>query len=306
MKAKIFFNKVFLLSLFFLSIINSGYPQDASINNSNAIKVADVIYMISDYGCNIGIVTGKDGLLIIDSGNEETANKMDSSILAISDLSIKYLLNTHMHFDHVGGNKILAEKGAIIISNDFTRKHMLSVWEPGIIAGVKLPTIQPYPESYLPKICFDDSLKLYFNSDTIKAFEFKHCHTGRDVIYYFQKANVIYTGDLFLPDGFPGIMIFDGGTINGSIKAIDEILKLCNERTIVIPGHGHLSNRQGLEDYRKLMINSRDIILNLINEGKTLDEIIKLNPIKNLYKGEVSGLTSEIFIHLVYQDLSKK
>jgi len=306
MKAKRLFKKVLPISLWFLSILNWVYAQDNSINNSIAIKVADGIYMISDYGCNIGVMVGKEGLLIIDSGYEETASKMDSSILAISNLPLKYVLNTHMHFDHVGGNKKLAENGAIIISNDFTRKHMLNVWDPGLIAGVKLPTIQPYPESYLPKICFNDYLKLYFNSDTIIAYEFKHCHTGGEVIYYFQKANVIYTGDIFLPDGFPGIMVFDGGTINGSIKAIGEILKLCNEKTIVIPGHGHLSNRQGLEDYHELMINSRDIILKLINEGKTLDEIIKLNPINNLYKGEVSGLTSEIFIHLVYQDLSKK
>jgi glyoxylase-like metal-dependent hydrolase (beta-lactamase superfamily II) len=306
MKAKRLFIKVLPISLWFLSILNWVYAQDNSINNSIAIKVDDGFYMIPDYGCNIGVMVGKEGLLIIDSGYEETASKMDSSILALSNLPLRYVLNTHMHFDHVGGNKKLAEKGAIIISNDFTRKHMLNVWDPGLIAGVKLPTIQPYPESYLPKICFNDSLSLYFNSDTIKAYEFKHCHTGGEVIYYFQKANVIYTGDLFLSEGFPGIMVFDGGTINGSIKAIGEILKMCNEKTIVIPGHGHLSNRQGLEDYHELMINSRDIILKLINEGKTLDEIIKLNPINNLYKGEVSGLTSEIIIHLVYQDLYKK
>jgi len=183
---------------------------------------------------------------------------------------------------------------------------MSTVWDPPLIAGIKYPTIQPYPDSYLPKICFNDSLKLFFNGDTIKAYEYKICHSEGDVIYCFQKANVIHTGDLFLSNGFPVISVYDGGTINGYIKALDEILKLCNEKTIIIPGHGPLSNRQGLEDYRELMIISRDRILNLIKEGKTLDEIIKLDPLKNLYKGGESWLPPKLFIFTVYQDLSKK
>jgi len=146
MKIKRLFKMVLLLSLWFFSPINWVYAQDATINNSIAMKVADGIYMIADFGCNIGVMVGKEGLLIIDSGYEETASKVDSSILAISNLPLKYVLKTHMHLDHVGGNKKLSGRGAIIISNECTRKHMSTVWDPPLIAGIKYPTIQPYPD----------------------------------------------------------------------------------------------------------------------------------------------------------------
>jgi cyclase len=293
------------LSFYFLSFDNWALSQNPVINQ-RITKVGEKIYVLNDNGVNISVMVGHDDLLIIDTGYEDDAFKTDSIIRTISTLPIRYILNTHLHFDHVGGNKILSEEEAVIVANENTRQRMLSEWNMPEILGIKVPVTPPYPEEYLPKICFQDSLKVYFNNEIIKCIHFPTSHSDSDAIYYFPAANLICTGDLFVSDGFAIVDSYSGGTIDGYINAVDNILRICNERTVIIPGHGAVSNRQGLQDYLYMLVESRTRIASLINEGKTVDEVIAADPTKDLFKGVIETLPPRFFVYSVYQDLAKK
>jgi cyclase len=304
MKKRMFNNSMFI-SLWLFSFSSLSLSQNPIISQGYT-KVSEGVYMIRRYACNIAVVLGKDSLLVIDSGYNGYAFKTDSVISTISKLPIKYLLDTHFHYDHVGGNKKLSEKGAVIVAQENTKKRMLIEWNPPEMAGVKYPNLPPYTEEYLPKICFKDSLDLYFNNDIIQCVNLPNAHTDCDVIYIFKKANIIHTGDLFLSNGFPIVDIYSGGSINGYIKAVDNVIKRCDEKTILVPGHGSISNRQGLIDYRDMLFKSRNNIEKLVKEGKTLDEVIAADPTKDLYKGGKSWLAPKVFVYTVYQELLNK
>ena len=141
----------------------------------------------------------------------------------------------------------LAEDGAVIVANENTRKHMLSGWKVPEFQGVKYSPVPPYSVEFLPEICFRDSLNIFFNNDIVKAIHYPNAHSDCDVIFYFQNANVIHAGDLFESNGFPILDVWYGGTIDGYINALDDILDICDENTIIIPGHGAPSNRQGMK-----------------------------------------------------------
>jgi cyclase len=305
MKIKGRWDLLLFLSSFFLTFSSWSLSQ-IPVTNQKVIKVAEKIYVINDNGVNIDLLVGKEGLLIIDTGYEDDASKNDSLIKTISNLPIKYILNTHLHFDHVGGNKKLSEDGAVIVAHENTRQRMLSEWNMPEILGIKAPVTPPYPEEYLPKICFRDSLKVYFNNEIIQCIHFSKSHSDSDVIYYFTESNIIFTGDLFVPNGFAIVDSYSGGTIDGYIRAVDNILKICNERTVIIPGHGAVSNRQGLQDYQYLLAESRTRIANLIKEGKTVDEVIATDLTKDIFKGVLETLPPQFFVYSVYQDLTKK
>jgi glyoxylase-like metal-dependent hydrolase (beta-lactamase superfamily II) len=205
----------------------------------------------------------------------------------------------------VGGNKQLSEAGGTIIANEKTRKRMLSAWDIPEIQGMKYPRISPYSYESLPTICFKDSLKLFFNDEIVQAISYRNAHSDCDVIYYFQGSNIIHTGDLYFSNGLPIIDIFYGGTIDGYIRAIDSILELCNEKTIIVPGHGNVSNNQELKDYRDMLAELKLRILKLIEEGKSFDEVIAANPAADLLNNGKSWIPIGIFVYTVYHDLSK-
>jgi len=306
MKSKNLFCDFFLLIIPLLSLSHWSYSQNPMTNVTSGQKIAENIYLLKDYGCNIVVMVGQDGLLIIDTGHKSFALKIDSVISTISNLPVKYVLNTHLHFDHVGGNMKLAEDGAVIIAHENTRKHMLSGWKVPDIQGIKYPLVLPYTVEYLPKICFKDSLSIYLNNDVVQAIHYPNAHSDCDVIYNFQNANVLHAGDLFESNGFPILDVWYGGTIDGYIKALDDILKICDDNTVIISGHGDPSNRQGLQDYRNMLVESRTKISKLIEEGKSVDEVIAADPTKDLYKGGESWIPVKLYVATVYEDLSRK
>lgn len=282
-----------------------AFSQDSDSNQTNAIKVTDGVYLLDGFGCNIAVSIGHDGVLIIDTGSPGHAERIKPAITEISGEPIHIVFNTHFHFDHVGGNEVFANDGAIIIAHKNARKRMLREWRVPEILGTKWPIIPPYPEVSLSKMSFNDSITVHFNKDTIQAIYILDAHSDGDVIIYFRKANVIHTGDLYLSNGFPIIDIYHGGTINGYIAAVDKIISLCDCNTKIIPGHGPLSDRDELQAYRDMLAISRDRIDKLIKEGKTLEEVIAADPTSNLYKGGKSWLSPELFVYVVYHDLSR-
>jgi cyclase len=269
------------------------------------IKVSDGIYVYQSPACNVGVIIGKEGILIVDTGHEWNVPLMDSIIKTASDLPFKYVLNTHFHNDHCGGNKILASQGAEIIAQENSKKHMLSEYNVPEMVGIKLPIIPPYSKEYLPAVCFQDSFKLYFKNDTILGIHVQNGHSDGDAIYYFHEANVVFTGDIFFSNGLPFIDIFYGGSTDGYIEAVDDLIQVCNEGTIVIPGHGAISNRQGLQEYRSMLAESRNRIDSLIKTGMTLEQLIKADPTKDLLKGGESLVPSSLFLAIIYKDFKK-
>ena len=179
---------------------------------------------------------------------------------------------------------------------------MLGEWSaPELDPDFKIP---PYPKKALPVITVSNSLTLHFNGDEIRMLYVPNAHSDGDLLFHFVKANVIHTGDLFFSNGFPFINISSGGTVEGMIKAADIILGMCDERTKVIPGNGPLSDREGVQGFKDLLVAGRDRIAALVKQGKSLDEAVAAKPAEGLYKGGKSWLSSDMFVKVVYQDLT--
>jgi glyoxylase-like metal-dependent hydrolase (beta-lactamase superfamily II) len=301
--------KNFQYSIFIILVVlsfgQSAYSQDSANNQTHLTKVTDELYVLKRVGCNVAGLVGQDGALIIDSGARNQSAKTISMLKEIFGEPVRIVINTHFHYDHAGGNEAFAKDGATIVAHKNTRIRMTQEWQIPEILGMKYPKIQPYPEIFLPKVSFNESLTIHFNNETIQAIHIPDGHSDSDIIVHFRKANVIHTGDLYLSNGFPIIDIHHGGSVNGYIAAVDKIIRLCNENTKIIPGHGPLSDRDGLIAYRDMLALAKDRIEILIKEGHTLEEIVAAEPTSGLYHGGKSWLPPKLFIYCVYHDFFK-
>jgi len=287
------------LSLIFGFVFNL-YSQEAEIPESAAVKVAEGLYVHDQWGTNITICSGKDGLLIIDTGSSGAAEYSDSTIRAGFHKAIKYVINTHYHFDHVGGNLLFSNGGAVIVAHKNTRMRMMKEWKvPEIpeIPELRYPVIPPFPEESLPDLCFNDSIDIHLNDELVRCIHIPGGHSDCDVVVKFKDANVIHAGDLFLTIYFPPIE----GSVEGYLAAVEQIIGMCDENTIVIPGHGPISDRKGLEEYYEIVSVASNRITSLKSEGKSLKEVLDSDPLADIGVGESYGL-KELFIYCVYNN----
>ena len=290
--------EVIIYVLFFTLILSFSLPefiyaQDSEIKPPVASKVKDGIYVHKSGNANITISSGDDGLLIIDTGVTNRVAKSDSLIRDGFKKPIKYILNTHSHFDHVQGNNVFAKDGAIIISAEKTRKGMMQEWKAPEIPEAGFPVIPPFPKEFLPEICFNDSIQIYFNNDVIKFIHFPGGHSDGDAIVFFTESNVIHMGDLFLTKAFPPV-----SDIEIYVKVLQHVIETCDENTIVIPGHGNISDKQGLISYMEIISEAAKRVLNLKSEGKSFEEILAAKPITDLL--ENSWIPESVFIYCIY------
>lgn len=289
---------VIIYILYFTLILSFSLPefiyaQDSEIKPPVASKVKDGIYVHKSGNANLTISGGEDGLLIIDTGMTNRVAKSDSLIRAGFKKPIKYILNTHSHFDHVQGNNVFAKGGAIIISSVKTRENMMKEWKVPEIPGAGFPVIPPFPKEFLPEICFNDSIEIYFNSEVIKFIHFPGGHSDGDAIVFFTESNVIHMGDLFLTGAFPPVT-----DIETYIKVLEHVIETCDEKTIVIPGHGNISDKKELITYKELISTAAKRVLNLKSEGKSFEEILAAKPITDLL--ENSWIPESVFIYCIY------
>ena len=291
----------FLGCLFTLNAMSPA--QDLGQVQIGTVKVAENIYMLTGAGGNIGVSVGTDGILLIDSQFSQLAEKIKAALAPLSAAPVvRLLLNTNWHYDHVMGNEWLAKGGAIIIAHENTRTDMLKE-QAFPEFGSKFP---PYPESALPKITFKDSLTLHVNGEVIEATHFAAAHSDADLAIYFRKANVMHTGDLFFSAGYPFIDVAHGGSINGMISAADRLLGMTDANTKFICGHGPLSSREGLRQFREMLAAVRDRIARLVKEGKSLDQVLASKPTAEFDKPGEKGVPAEMFVKIVYGELAKK
>ena len=287
-----------------LLLTGAAASQDLSKVEIQTVPVAANVSMLVGAGGNIGVSVGEDGTLLIDDEFPELVDKIRAAAAALRPGPIRFVLNTNWHYDHANGNELLAKAGAVVIAHENSRQHMMvEQTYPDLGPDLK---IAPYPPGALPVITVGDTLTVHFNGDEIRMVHVPNAHSDGDLLVRFVRANVLHTGDLFFSNGFPFINISMGGTIDGMIRAADVILGLCDERTKVIPGHGPLSDRAGVQAFKDLLVAGRARVSALIEAGKTLEEVIAAKPAEGLLKGAKSWLSPEMFVRLVYEDLTGK
>jgi glyoxylase-like metal-dependent hydrolase (beta-lactamase superfamily II) len=266
-------------------------------------RVADGVYMLTGQGGNIGVSVGEDGVILIDDQYAPLTEKIRAAIATLSDRPVRFLLNTHWHGDHTGGNENLGRAGVVIVAHENVRQRM--GMEQFIEAfNEKVPAAAPRA---LPVITFTDTVSFHWNGDELRATHVPPAHTDGDTVVYFRKANVVHTGDIFFNGLYPFIDVSSGGSIDGMIDAVDQILAATDPRTRFIPGHGPLGDRQQLEAYRRMLAGVRDRIAPLVGAGKTAREVVEAKPSAAFDESWGKGfLKPEQFVQIVYASLKKK
>lgn len=260
-------------------------------------KVAEGIYMLTGEGGNIGVSVGADGVFMIDDQFAPLSEKIKAAVAALSDQPIRFLINTHWHYDHTGGNELLAGEGVVIVAHHNVRKRMAVDTEIAAF-GTLIPAS---PKAALPALTFNDNLTLHLNGDEARVIHYKNSHTDGDSLIHFVNANVIHTGDLWFNGLYPFMDISSGGSVSGAIKTIKAILALADDDTRIIPGHGPLGDKQAMRDYLVMLETVSGRMAKLIAAGKSIDEIIALKP--NADYDETWGrdfLKPDMFLRILY------
>jgi len=277
-------------------------PQDFSRVEIETVPVADGVYMLVGEGGNIGVSAGEDGVFLIDDQFAPLTWKIRAAIGELSNQPIRFVVNTHWHFDHTGGNENLGKRGAVIVAHDNVRKRM-SVDQFLEVFGREIPAS---PAAALPVVTFNDTVTFHLNGQTLHTFHVDPAHTDGDSVIHFREADVIHAGDIYFNGLYPFIDTQNGGSIEGMIAAVDRILALAGEDTKIIPGHGPLSNKAEFQVYRQMLIAVRDRTQAAIQQGQSLEAFIASNPTADLDPVWGKGFLSPAqFLTIVYKDLSR-
>ena len=246
-------------------------PPDVKIET---VSIAPGIYMLVGRGGNIGLSVGVDGAAIIDDQFADMVPKIRAAVALLSEQPVKFVINTHLHGDHTGGNDAFGKSGAVIIAQDNVRKRLGA---PQVNAAGA--TGEPRAREALPVVTFADSATLHFNDEDLEFTHLPAAHTETDIVVRFRKANVLHMGDTFT-GGFPFIDGSNGGTLDGFIRAHETVLASVDDDTKIIRGHGPLGNKAELAAYHDVLVTVRDRVAKLVKAGKTQDQVVEARPTK--------------------------
>jgi glyoxylase-like metal-dependent hydrolase (beta-lactamase superfamily II) len=255
----------------------SSAQQDFSAVQITSELVAPGVYMLQGSGGNIGVSVGPDGVFLIDDQYAPLTDRILAAIARITPEPVRFVLNTHWHGDHTGGNENLGRAGAVIVAHDNVRERM-SVEQ--VLERIARPvaTTPASPAVALPIVTFTEEVTFHLNGDEIHAFHVENAHTDGDVIVHFRGADVVHMGDTFFRDRFPFIDTATGGSIDGVIAAAGLAIGIMGPNTKVIPGHGALSTRADLIAYRDALQTMRDEVEMILNEGHPLEHLLDFRP----------------------------
>ena len=262
-----------------------GSAQNFDNVQITTIPVTENIYVLQGSGGNIGVSIGDDGTFIVDDQFAPLTDKIVTAIAELTDNPVDFVVNSHFHYDHTDGNENFGRAGALIVAQDNSRRRMET---DQVLSGSNRP--QPaYDEVGLPKITFMESMRFYYNDNVVDVIHTGPGHTDGDAQVYFRDSNVLHTGDMFVRYGLPYIDQGNGGSTDGMIDALWTIAGLIDDDTIIIPGHGQLSTRADLLEFRMMLVTIRGRIKDGIARGLSADQLIASNPARGY--AELPGAT---------------
>lgn len=262
-----------------VALLVSGAPSAAQAQNPDSVRilterVADGLYVLRGQGGNIGVAVGADGVFIVDDQFAPLTPKILTAIAALTDRPLRFVLNTHWHFDHTGGNENMGRAGALLVAHDNVRRRMSTRQFVEFLKREEMAA----PTGALPVVTFNDAVTFHLNGDDVTAIHLPTAHTDGDAAVYFRRANVVHMGDVYVRYGYPFVDLSSGGSLSGLIRGVDRVLALINDSTKVIPGHGATGDRVSLRTYREMLVSVRDRVHTLVTSGATLEQILAAKP----------------------------
>jgi len=277
--------------------------QDFSKVEIRTEKLADTVYMLVGAGGNLGLSVGEDAVFLVDDQFAPLTPRIEAAIAKLTPKPVKFVLNTHWHFDHTGGNENLGKAGSVIVAHENVRKRM-SVENFIEFLGMKT---KPDPRIALPVVTFTSDVTFHLNGDEIYVQHAPSAHTDGDAIVHYRKSDVVHMGDIMFNKLYPFIDTSSGGTVEGVIAAVDRVLQVTSERTKIIPGHGPLATRADLQTYRNMLATISGRIGEQLRAGRTLEQVAASKPTAEFDAVWGNGfLKPDKFIEMLYQNLQKR
>jgi glyoxylase-like metal-dependent hydrolase (beta-lactamase superfamily II) len=276
-------------------------PPDFSKVEIKTTDLGHNTYLLQGQGGNITVAVGGDGVVMVDGEFAPLHDKIKAAIAAVTQQPVKYLINTHYHGDHSGGNAPFAADGAKVVAQENVKKR-LEEGTTNALTGNKTPPAAP---EALPAQTYGDKLVLKVKGRSATLAHIQAAHTDGDTYVYFKDANVLSTGDIVTVGGrYPNIDVGAGGNIKGMIAGADTFLKVANDQTKIVPGHGPLLTKADVRNYRALLVDARDRVAKLVKQGKTIDEAVAAKPLADLdAKAGANQQGSDNFVKLIYLSL---
>lgn len=292
-----------LATLSALAAHSVAQAPDLSKVEFRSEKLGENLHALFGAGGNLAVLTGPDGALVVDSELVELSPKLRAALTLVSDRPARFLINTHFHFDHAGGNTTLGRGGTVIVAHDNVRKHLMT--RQVVNVGQDIIT-EPTPPEGLPVVTFADGVTFHVNGEEVSAIHVARAHTDSDAFVYFSKANVLHTGDLFMSIGYPFVDAGNGGTSRGLIAAHARALGLCNAQTRVIPGHGPVVGRAELQAYHDMLVEVRKRVADLVRKGRSLEQVKAAGTTREYDERWGKGfVTPDVFVQRLFIELSQ-
>jgi len=301
-------NKSILTGLLSLGLLAaSAMPAQAQRDFSNVEiepkPVADNLYMLTGAGGNMALFTGDDGAFMVDDQFAPLSEKILAAVGELTDKPLRFVINTHWHGDHTGGNENMGKAGALIVAHENVRKRMSSeqftkLWNR---------TTPPSPAGALPVITFTDATTFHWNGDEVRVQHVGPAHTDGDSIVIFTNANVIHMGDTFFNGSYPYVDLSAGGSVDGVITNAARVLEMADDQTRIIPGHGPLSDKKELQQYHDLLVRLRNKIKTLVDAGNSKEQVIAARPTREFDEHYGQGfMKPDIWTGIVYDSLKQQ
>ena len=281
------------------AVLSFGQGTDYSKVEIKSTKLSNNLYTLEGSGGMIGVVVGNDGVFMVDTQFAPLSDKIIAAIKKVSNAPIKFVVNTHVHPDHTGGNENLAKTGATLLARPQLRERLA---HPAPGANGQPGT--PAPAGALPVLTYDSTITFHMNGEEIQAIPIRAAHTDGDTLVRFVNNDVIMTGDFYRSLGYPNIDRNNGGSIGGMLAGFDAILKLTNADTKIVPGHGAVVDKNAVAAHKDIMVAVRDKLAALVKDGKTLEEAIAAKLTAD-FDARVPGAaeTSTRFITQMYDEI---